>query len=113
MDKKKKKKRCSKWGARWLQSCKPDAPSHGQWQCANLVREMAVNVDGDVVRVCVPVPPDFIRTSICDKHPGSMKSTTHLDHTSHCQTAPGTNWLQRWTYRVFITNTRRDYVLGG
>ena len=51
---------------------------------------------------------DFIRTSICDKYSGSMKITTRLDHTSHCKTASGTNWSNRWTYRVFIINTRRD-----
>ena len=30
-------------------------------------------------------PPDLIRTSIRDKSSGSTKSTTHLDHISHCK----------------------------
>ena len=34
---------------------------------------------------------DFIRTSINDKHSGSMKFTTRLDHISVCKTAAGTN----------------------
>ena len=54
---------------------------------------------------------NFIRTSIHDKFSGSIKITTHLDHISHCKTACGTNWLNRWTYRVFIQNTRRDEIL--
>ena len=33
----------------------------------------------------------LIRTSIYDKYPDSMKVDTHLDHTSHCSTASGTN----------------------
>ena len=40
----------------------------------------------------------------------STKSTTHLDHTSHCKTTTGTNWSNRWTNRVFIINTRRDSI---
>ena len=28
-----------------------------------------------------------------------MKVTAHLDHTSRCQTASGTSWSNRWTYR--------------
>ena len=53
---------------------------------------------------------EFIRMSICDKYTGSMKVTTLLDHASHCKTASGTNWSSRWTYRVFIINTRRDLI---
>ena len=34
---------------------------------------------------------NLIRTSICDKHSGSMKIATRLDHISHYQTASGTN----------------------
>ena len=52
--------------------------------------------------------PNFIRTSVCDKHSGSTKFTTRLDHISHCQTASGTNRSNRWTYRVFIINAHRD-----
>jgi hypothetical protein len=40
---------------------------------------------------------------------GSMKITTHLDPISHCKMASGTNSSNRWTYRVFIMNTRLDY----
>ena len=40
---------------------------------------------------------NLIRTSICDKYSGSTKTTTRLDHISHCKTASGTNWANRWT----------------
>ena len=40
-----------------------------------------------------------------------MKVTTHLDHISKFKTASDANWSSRWTYRVFITSTRRDWVL--
>jgi len=30
-----------------------------------------------------------------------MKITTRPDLTSHCKTASGTNWSNRWTYRIF------------
>ena len=39
-----------------------------------------------------------------------MKVTTHLDHIRHCNKASGTDWSNRWTYRVVIINTRRDYI---
>ena len=51
-----------------------------------------------------------IMTSIFDAHSGSKRSTTHLDHTNHCKTAVGTNWLNGWSYRVFAINTRRDQI---
>ena len=51
---------------------------------------------------------DLIRTSECDKYSGLIKIITHLDHISHCETASGTNWSNRWTYQVSLTNTRRD-----
>ena len=41
----------------------------------------------------------------------SMKIATRLDHISYCRTASSTNWSNRWTYRVFIINTGRDYIL--
>ena len=34
-----------------------------------------------------------------DIYSSSMKITAHLDHTSHCKRASGTNWSNRWTYR--------------
>ena len=34
---------------------------------------------------------DFIRASIYDRHPGSLKVTTHLDHISHCKTRSSAN----------------------
>jgi hypothetical protein len=37
-----------------------------------------------------------------------MNVAAHLDHISHCKTASGTNWSNKWTYRVSIMNTRRD-----
>ena len=52
--------------------------------------------------------PDCIRTSIYDKYSGSLKLTSHLYHVSHCTTASGTHWSNRWTYRVFVISTRRD-----
>ena len=55
---------------------------------------------------------NLIWTSIYDETSGPMKITTHLDHTSHRETASGTNWLNRWTYQVFIMNTHRDYIGG-
>ena len=36
-----------------------------------------------------------------------MKFSTHLDHSSHGKAVCGTNWSQRWTYRVLTINTRR------
>ena len=55
---------------------------------------------------------DLIRTSIYEQHSDSMKFTTHLDHISHCRTASGTNWSNRWTYPVLgiIINARRDLM---
>ena len=38
----------------------------------------------------------------------AQRITTHLDHISHCKTTFGMNWSNRWTYRVFIINSRRD-----
>ena len=49
---------------------------------------------------------DLIRTSIYDNYSGAMKITTHLNHISHCKSAAGTNWSNRWTYCVCIMNTR-------
>jgi len=51
---------------------------------------------------------NLVRAIIFYKYSGSMKITTHLDHISHCKTASGTNWSNRWTSRVFIINTHRD-----
>ena len=51
---------------------------------------------------------DLIRTSFHGKYWGSIKITTHVDHISHCRIASGKNWWNRWTYRLFITNTRSD-----
>jgi len=45
---------------------------------------------------------EFIRTSVCDGYSGSMKIITRLDHISHCKTASGANWSNRWTYRIFF-----------
>ena len=32
----------------------------------------------------------------------------HPDHYTHCKTASGTNWSNRWNHRVFVIDTRRD-----
>ena len=45
-------------------------------------------------------PGNLIRTSIHYKYSGSMKTTAHMDHISHCKTTSGTDWSNRWTYRV-------------
>ena len=42
-----------------------------------------------------------------------MQINTHLNHTSHYKTASGTNWSNRWTYRVHIRSTRRDSIHTG
>ena len=57
-----------------------------------------------------PRSPNSIRTSVYDKYSGSMKMATHLDHVGRCKTASGMNLSNRWTYQVFIINTRRDYI---
>ena len=51
---------------------------------------------------------DLIRTIVYDKYSGSMKITTHLDHTSHFKIVSGTKWSSRWTYPTFTINTHRD-----
>ena len=53
---------------------------------------------------------DLIGKSICDKYSGSMKIASRLDLNSHYKTASGTNRSNRWTYRVFITNTCRKEI---
>ena len=53
---------------------------------------------------------DLIRTSINDKYSGSTKITSLLDHISYCKRASGSNWPNRCTGRVFITNTRRNFI---
>ena len=47
------------------------------------------------------VPSHDIPKTIYHEISVSMKFTTHLDHVSHCKTASGTNWSERWTYRVW------------
>ena len=46
-----------------------------------------------------------------DTYSGSMRITTHLDPISHFKTASGINWSNRWTYRAFIKDTRRDSIV--
>ena len=36
--------------------------------------------------------------NIHDKNSGPIKITAQLHHISHCKTATGTNWSNRWTY---------------
>ena len=59
------------------------------------------------VRVCVCVCVYVLTASWLGAAlwSSSGKLTTHLDHISHCKTASGTNWSNRWTYLVFIKNT--------
>ena len=52
----------------------------------------------------------LILTGMYHKYSGSMNVTTHMDHIGYCETASGTHWLNRWTYRVFIITTRRDSI---
>ena len=65
-------------------------------------RGAAKTKEGKVVRCA----PSLIPTTIYYKHPGSIKFATHLDRLSHCETTSGTSWLNRWTFRIFIINTR-------
>ena len=53
---------------------------------------------------------DFIRTSVYDKYSDLMKITTRLDHISHGKTTFGTNWSNRWTYRLFVINIRCNWI---
>ena len=53
---------------------------------------------------------NLIRTRIYDEYSGSMKITTHLDHISHCKTASGTYWSNRWTNRVATIGTCPDEI---
>ena len=64
--------------------------------------------DVDLTMAVTLAEEDLTRTGVDDKYWGSTKITTHLDHISHCKTASGTNWSNRWTHRVFIKNARRD-----
>jgi len=50
---------------------------------------------------------DPIRTSVYDNHSNSMKITLQ-DHISLWNTASGTTWSKRWTYRVFSMDTHRN-----
>ena len=56
---------------------------------------------------CRPIA-DFIQKTIFDKYSGSMKITAQLYHISRCEAVCGTNWSNRWTYRVFVVNTRPE-----
>ena len=43
---------------------------------------------------------------------GLIKIITHLNRSSHRKTTSGTNWSNRWTYRVlFITSPRREAIV--
>ena len=54
---------------------------------------------------------DLIRRNIHDEYSCSIKIATRLNHISHCKAAvSGTNWSNRWTYRAFIIDARRDEV---
>ena len=57
-----------------------------------------------------PPDGDLIRTSNYDEHSDSMNVTTRLHYISHCETASGANRSNSWTYREFITKTRRDKI---
>ena len=43
------------------------------------------------VFILFQVRPDRIRTIMHGKYSGSMKTTTHMDHISHCKLASGSN----------------------
>ena len=47
-------------------------------------------VNGDI-GVISPYRAQVISASIYDRHSGSTKITTHLDHISYCKTESGTN----------------------
>ena len=69
-------------------------------------------IDTRLVHLLDTFVPYFIG-SICDKNPGSTKITTRLRYISRCETTSGTNWFNRWTYRISIINTRRDEIRVG
>ena len=69
--------------------------------------EPAVKQTADELVPPPPMGPDFIRTSIYGQYSGSIKTTAHLDHNSHCETSSAMNGSNRWTYPVCIVNTRR------
>jgi hypothetical protein len=54
---------------------------------------------GDI-GVISPYRAQVISASIYDKHSGSTKITTHLDHISRDETTPGTSSSNRWTCGV-------------
>ena len=76
--------------------------------CAMFARKRTLASAFALKHRCSYKNADLIWTISCDKTPGSTKITTHLDHIGPCETISGTHWLNRWTYRVFIINTRRD-----
>ena len=65
-----------------------------------LSNRMGVLLHSEVVRTTPG--SDIIRTSMYNTYSGSLKITSHLDHIGHCERSSGTDWSNRWTYRVFI-----------
>jgi len=95
-----------KTGGRLMSSCQ------SRYSVAGLVKHIPAVVGAQRSDAARDRPPPhasvrgIIRMSICDKYSGSIKITTHLDHISHCKEISGTNLSNRWTYRLFIINTR-------
>ena len=76
----------------------------GFWHWKRLVSTYSASIES-----CAMFPAlRFHLDEYYDKYSGSMKIITRLDHISHCKTTFGANGSNRWTYRVFIANTRRD-----
>ena len=49
--------------------------------------------------------PEDLRDRM-DKHSGSMKITTRMDHISHFKTASGTTWSNKWTLSSILAAFR-------
>ena len=54
---------------------------------------------------------NLIRTIIFNKYSGWMKITSPPDQISHCKTTSGSNWSNRWTYRVSTIHSLRYHIV--
>ena len=80
--------------------------------CTPSTSSSTILVGAHLLMPCRDYPvTDLIQTGTYDEYSCAMKLTTRLDHISHCKTASGTNWSNRWTYRVSTINTRPDQII--
>ena len=80
----------------------PLEDSMSLWNAAATLSDALEHLRAEVL------PPPLLSGRVFVMNTGSTKITSHLDHISRCKAPPGTNWSNRWTYRVFVINTRRD-----